>query len=313
MKKKVSIAILVAFSLLVLTHHLIGVARSTAPLNVTFIDVGQGDSCWLHLPNGDDVLVDGGKPQAGPTIVAYLDDQGVTDIELMVATHSVIAQDGTITPTVFVYLPIVCKQATPPPPVRILGGNWVEVTGSGPYLTLWVVGEVINGSSQPIEFVRIKGTSIDGFAASTYADTDGISPDMKSPFQILFQIENRAFVPCNENLWQDLHVESYNVASEGPYELLITSQNAYYTDSGSTYNVAGTITNQLGESHTFIKAFVTVYNSGSEAIGRGWTYTSPSGLDPGENATFHVRIYDWGDCPGGDHDIAGYQLKVIDD
>jgi len=41
----------------------------------------------LHLPNGDDVLVDGGKPQAGPTVVAYLDEHGVTDIELMVATH----------------------------------------------------------------------------------------------------------------------------------------------------------------------------------------------------------------------------------
>ena len=60
---------------------------ATAPLIVTFIDVGQGDSCWLHLPNGNDVLVDGGKAQAGPTVVAYLNEHGVADIELMVATH----------------------------------------------------------------------------------------------------------------------------------------------------------------------------------------------------------------------------------
>lgn len=60
---------------------------ATVPLIVTFIDVGQGDSCWLHLPNGDDVLVDGGKAQAGPTVVAYLNEHGVADIELMVATH----------------------------------------------------------------------------------------------------------------------------------------------------------------------------------------------------------------------------------
>jgi len=60
---------------------------ATAPLTAAFIDVGQGDSCWLHLPNGDDVLVDGGKAQAGPTVVAYLNEHGVTDIELMVATH----------------------------------------------------------------------------------------------------------------------------------------------------------------------------------------------------------------------------------
>ena len=62
-------------------------SASGPPLMVHFIDVGQGDSCWLRLPNGDDVLIDGGKPQAGPTVVAYLQSHGVTDIELMVATH----------------------------------------------------------------------------------------------------------------------------------------------------------------------------------------------------------------------------------
>ena len=62
-------------------------AKATAPLSVTFIDVGQGDSCWLHLPNGDDVLVDGGRPRAGPTVVAYLEEHSIADIDLMVATH----------------------------------------------------------------------------------------------------------------------------------------------------------------------------------------------------------------------------------
>ena len=39
---------------------------ASTPLTVTFIDVGQGDCAWLHLPNGDDVLVDGGKPRLAP-------------------------------------------------------------------------------------------------------------------------------------------------------------------------------------------------------------------------------------------------------
>ena len=62
---------------------------SAAPglLQAHFIDVGQSDSCWLRFPNGDDVLVDGSKPQAGPTAVAYLQANGVTDVELLVATH----------------------------------------------------------------------------------------------------------------------------------------------------------------------------------------------------------------------------------
>ncbi len=72
-----------------LTAPVSGTHASTdaAPLTVHFIDVGQGDSCWLHLPDGDDILVDGGKPQAGPTVVAFLSGHRVTDIELMVATH----------------------------------------------------------------------------------------------------------------------------------------------------------------------------------------------------------------------------------
>lgn len=81
MRKMILMAVLIAFSLLVLADQPI---LSTTPLSATFIDVGQGDSCWLHLPNGDDVLVDGGN---GPTVFAYLDEHGVTDIELMVATH----------------------------------------------------------------------------------------------------------------------------------------------------------------------------------------------------------------------------------
>lgn len=56
-------------------------------LTASFIDAGQGDSCWLHLPDGTDILVDGGERRAGPTVVAYLEEHGVADIELLVATH----------------------------------------------------------------------------------------------------------------------------------------------------------------------------------------------------------------------------------
>ena len=56
------------------------------------IDVGQGDAILLELPSlgatpGAQVLVDGGMPQAGPTVVAYLDEQGVEHLDLIVATH----------------------------------------------------------------------------------------------------------------------------------------------------------------------------------------------------------------------------------
>lgn len=58
------------------------------PLTVSFIDVGQGDSVLIQASDGTDILIDGGRPSAGPTVVAYLQDEGVDDIEVMVASHA---------------------------------------------------------------------------------------------------------------------------------------------------------------------------------------------------------------------------------
>ena len=57
-------------------------------LQVSFINVGQGDSILLRDSNGFDVLVDGGKTGQSSTILDYLRALGVDDIDVMVATHA---------------------------------------------------------------------------------------------------------------------------------------------------------------------------------------------------------------------------------
>jgi competence protein ComEC len=64
----------------------------SAEMLAHIIDVGQGDAILLELPGhgttpSAQVLVDGGMPQKGPTVVAYLDEQGVEHLDLIVATH----------------------------------------------------------------------------------------------------------------------------------------------------------------------------------------------------------------------------------
>ncbi|MBQ3554369.1 MAG: DNA internalization-related competence protein ComEC/Rec2 [Clostridia bacterium] len=62
---------------------------------VCFINVGQGDSCCISLPEDTDILIDGGGTAAyqdyydiGAKVVRpYLLKQGVTDIEYMIASH----------------------------------------------------------------------------------------------------------------------------------------------------------------------------------------------------------------------------------
>ena len=56
-----------------------------AQLNVYYIDVGQGDSTYIELPNGHNVLIDGG-PGGEPTS-RFLREKGVTTIDHVVLTH----------------------------------------------------------------------------------------------------------------------------------------------------------------------------------------------------------------------------------
>ena len=60
------VVIILALFLILIPHSIAETVSGL--LRAHFIDVGQGDSCWLHFPNGDDVLVDGGKPQAAPRL-----------------------------------------------------------------------------------------------------------------------------------------------------------------------------------------------------------------------------------------------------
>ncbi len=61
-------------------------------LRVTFLDVGQGECSFLHLPDGKTMLIDGGGLAMGfdieeGVVASYLWDQGISTIDYMVATH----------------------------------------------------------------------------------------------------------------------------------------------------------------------------------------------------------------------------------
>jgi beta-lactamase superfamily II metal-dependent hydrolase len=53
---------------------------------VYFLDVGQGDSALIQY-NGTTILIDAGEADEGPGIVTYLKHHGVSDIDLLIATH----------------------------------------------------------------------------------------------------------------------------------------------------------------------------------------------------------------------------------
>ncbi len=60
--------------------------RSVPALNAYFISVGQGDSEYIELPNGKNVLIDGGPNPTAP-LTQFLTQHNVTHIDYVVLTH----------------------------------------------------------------------------------------------------------------------------------------------------------------------------------------------------------------------------------
>lgn len=56
-------------------------------LTVHFIDVGQGDSEFIELPNGETMLIDAGESEYGDKVTTYIYKQGYDTIDYVVATH----------------------------------------------------------------------------------------------------------------------------------------------------------------------------------------------------------------------------------
>lgn len=56
-------------------------------LRVSFIDVGQGDSEFIELPNGETMLIDAGTNETGKNVVDYIKSLGYTSINYIVGTH----------------------------------------------------------------------------------------------------------------------------------------------------------------------------------------------------------------------------------
>lgn len=63
-------------------------APSGDELQVHVLNIGQGDSILIIAPGGKSVLVDAGQPGSGKVVLDAMKRYGVTQIDLMVATHA---------------------------------------------------------------------------------------------------------------------------------------------------------------------------------------------------------------------------------
>ncbi|BFH16802.1 MBL fold metallo-hydrolase [Paenibacillus melissococcoides] len=61
--------------------------QSAGTLQVYYLDVGQGDSTLIKTPKGQHILIDGGDNHKGQDVVEYLESLGITQLDVVIATH----------------------------------------------------------------------------------------------------------------------------------------------------------------------------------------------------------------------------------
>jgi competence protein ComEC len=89
MKRKIFFVIsLIALGLFLYLPSNPAQSEDSGTSQISFIDVGQGDSILMQDPHGFDVLIDGGPTAAGLRVVDYLRSLGVTELEVILNTHA---------------------------------------------------------------------------------------------------------------------------------------------------------------------------------------------------------------------------------
>lgn len=63
------------------------ISSSRNTLDIHFLDVGQGDSILIELPNNQTMLIDAGDTSQSDKIITYIHQQGYDRIDYLVATH----------------------------------------------------------------------------------------------------------------------------------------------------------------------------------------------------------------------------------
>lgn len=56
-------------------------------LTAFFLDVGQGDSCFIEFPDGKTMLIDSGTSSSKESIVSFIKGRGCSHIDYLIATH----------------------------------------------------------------------------------------------------------------------------------------------------------------------------------------------------------------------------------
>lgn len=87
--KKISVPYTkVAASLFIFSFILQAAIMLPRKLEIVFLDVGEGDSCYIKTPSGKSILIDGGPLEGEKILFPFLLDSGVNRLDAAIITHA---------------------------------------------------------------------------------------------------------------------------------------------------------------------------------------------------------------------------------
>ena len=92
-ERNVKACIVRTYKIILLIILLIGIYQFPKDLEIHFLDVGQGDSCFIITPNRKTILIDGGGSTSSTfdvgkdTLIPYLLDKGYTNLDYVFISH----------------------------------------------------------------------------------------------------------------------------------------------------------------------------------------------------------------------------------
>jgi hypothetical protein len=163
------------------------------------------------------------------------------------------------------------------------------------YSTLWIVGEVYNGSSNYLKTVTVNVSLFNSSGQLVDLDVGwvegySLSPWTKGCFQIM--ISNSP--PFS---WYEFHSLTYEDDADPSPNLTLYNHFGSYDSIWGNYKILGQMRNDDSVFVNFAKAIATLYNLQGQVVACDYGYGADYTLDPGQVTLFEIesRMRDYAD------------------
>lgn len=100
--------------------------------------------------------------------------------------------------------------------------------------------------------------------------------------------------------------------SRGPVDLSIQALNASAPEGRGIYTIIGEVFNNDTVPFNGVRVSATLYDNDGQFLVERSAYTSPSGIQPGMNASFNINVFGTS-ITGGVNAISNFTLQVAGD